>query len=115
MIEHVEACVDINRSDVRFCCVGQISAQRAVLRVKQAKTASNKASVDAFIEEAVVRRELSDNFCYYNEKYDSIEGAPQWAQDTLRHHERDERERLYSEAEFEEGKTYDPLWNAAQV
>ena len=43
--------------------VGQISAQWAAFRVKQAKTAANKTSVDAFIEEAVVRRELSDNFC----------------------------------------------------
>lgn len=30
------------------------------------------ASVAAFIEELVVRRELSDNHCFYNEKYDSI-------------------------------------------
>ena len=95
--------------------VGQISAQWAAFRVKQAKTAANKTSVDAFIEEAVVRRELSDNFCYYNEHYDSIEGAPQWAQDTLRHHEKDKREKVYSELEFEEAKTHDPLWNATQV
>lgn len=95
--------------------LGHVGAQKAALRVRQAKTASNKGSVDAFIEEAVVRRELSDNFCYYNENYDSIEGAPQWAQDTLAQHERDEREKLYSEAEFEEAKTHDPLWNAAQV
>ena len=33
-----------------------------------------KESVEAFIEEAVVRRELADNFCYYNKNYDSIEG-----------------------------------------
>ena len=33
-----------------------------------------KESVEAFIEEAVVRRELADNFCYYNKHYDSIEG-----------------------------------------
>lgn len=83
--------------------------------MKEAKTAANKASVDAFIEEAVVRRELSDNFCYYNEHYDSIEGAPQWAQDTLKHHEKDAREKVYSEMEFEEATTHDPLWNAAQV
>jgi len=27
-------------------------------------------------EEAVVRRELAENFCYYNQHYDSVEGAP---------------------------------------
>lgn len=36
-------------------------------------------SVAAFIEELVVRRELTDNFCYYNEKYDRVEG--QWGSD----------------------------------
>ena len=85
------------------------------LRVQQAKTAGNKASVDAFIEEVVVRRELADNFCHYNENYDSVEGAASWAQETLQHHAGDERERLYSEAELERAQTHDPLWNSAQV
>ncbi|WP_287262359.1 hypothetical protein [Methanothrix sp.] len=26
-----------------------------------------------FLDELIVRRELSDNFCYYNEHYDSME------------------------------------------
>jgi len=34
----------------------------------------------------IVRRELSDNFCFYNPKYDSIEGAATWAQTTLNDH-----------------------------
>ena len=45
---------------------GQISVQRAVLYVKEhAKSQKAKAGATAFIEEAVVRRELSDNFCFY--------------------------------------------------
>jgi hypothetical protein len=28
------------------------------------------------MEELVIRRELSDNFCYYNDHYDSVEGSP---------------------------------------
>lgn len=28
-----------------------------------------------FVEEAVVRRELAENFCYYNENYDSVQGS----------------------------------------
>lgn len=28
-----------------------------------------------FVEEAVVRRELAENFCYYNENYDSVQGG----------------------------------------
>ena len=36
-------------------------------------------STSSFQEEAVVRRELSDNFCYYNQQYDSLDGCYDWA------------------------------------
>ena len=89
--------------------------QRSILQVKQCQNASTKSSVDAFIEEAVVRRELADNFCFYNPKYDSVGGASAWAQETLRLHEGDQREHLYSPEQFERAETHDDLWNAAQV
>ncbi|CAK9015423.1 unnamed protein product [Durusdinium trenchii] len=69
---------------------------------------------EAFIEESVVRRELSDNFCFYNDKYDSLEGAAAWAQQTLKDHAKDKREHLYTMEELEGGKTHDDLWNASQ-
>jgi len=99
---------------------GQISAQRCALRVKkygdaEFRTASVEKGCEAFIEEAVVRRELADNFCFYNDKYDSIEGAAEWAQKTLKDHEADQREYLYSAEDMEAGKTHDDLWNAAQL
>lgn len=43
-------------------------------------------SVNAFLEEAIVRRELADNFCFYCEHYDSLKGASNWAQKTLDDH-----------------------------
>lgn len=53
---------------------GQVSTQRAILEVQKHRRA-HKESVEAFVEEAVVRRELADNFCYYNENYDSLQGS----------------------------------------
>lgn len=47
-----------------------------------------------YIEEAVVRSELADNFCYYNDKYDSWEGAEPWALKTLKQHAKDKREKM---------------------
>lgn len=41
---------------------GQISVQRIILTLKAAKKSGS--SVDSFIEESVVRRELTDNFCF---------------------------------------------------
>ena len=55
-----------------------------------------QADVDAFLEEAVVRRELSDNFCFYEPKYDSLEACSDWAKDSLEKHRSDKREYTYS-------------------
>jgi deoxyribodipyrimidine photo-lyase len=85
--------------------------------VNEQKNGSGKdrTNVTAFIEELVVRRELADNFCFYNEKYDHVEGFPEWAQKTLTDHADDVREFVYTKKQFEEAKTHDPLWNAAQL
>lgn len=72
-------------------------------------------SVSAYLEELIVRRELSDNFCFYNKKYDSVEGFPEWAQKTHMKHKHDTREYIYTRVQFEKAKTHDALWNAAQM
>ncbi|XP_061695305.1 CPD photolyase isoform X3 [Syngnathoides biaculeatus] len=95
---------------IRF---GHLSAQRVALQVQHGgKNASQ--SVAPFIEELVVRRELTDNFCFYNDKYDSVEGAYEWAQKTLKEHAKDKRPYLYTREQLEKAKTHDKLWNAAQ-
>ncbi len=91
---------------------GQISAQRVAMEVQA--HFSPDPNTEAFLEELIVRRELSDNFCYYNTKYDSFDGFHPWAQATLREHEKDEREYMYSLKQLESASTHDPLWNAAQ-
>ena len=89
---------------------GQISAQRVAIEViKSTDTASD------FLEELIIRRELSDNFCYYNKNYDNPEGFPEWARKTLKEHQFDSREYLYSLEQLENAATHDVLWNAAQM
>lgn len=96
---------------------GQLSTQRVLLDVMTATSENDnyKQSLDVLIEEMVVRKELSDNFCYYNENYDNLLGAPKWAQITLERHAHDTREYLYTLKEFEDAQTHDPAWNAAQL
>lgn len=91
---------------------GQISPQRVAVMVIKSD-ASNSAK-NVFLEELIVRRELSDNFCFYNKEYDNFNGFPQWAKKTLQQHLNDKREYLYSKTEFEKAITHDELWNAAQ-
>lgn len=92
---------------------GQISAQRIALESEP--FIEYPESQKSFLEELIIRRELSDNFCYYNKNYDSIEGFPDWAKKTINEHRNDPREFLYSIEQFEKGETHDPLWNAAQI
>ena len=91
---------------------GQISAQRVALEVR--KSSAPVVAKAAFLEELIIRRELSDNFCHYNENYDRIEGIHPWARATLDTHREDPREYIYTPDQFERGETHDPLWNAAQ-
>ena len=92
---------------------GMLSPQRAVYEVSKAN--AKKEDKDSFIEEAFVRRELSDNYCYYNEYYDSFNGFPDWAKKSLKEHAKDKREYIYTTKQFENAKTHDDLWNAAQM
>ncbi len=89
---------------------GQISPLQIALEVQKA----GGPAADSYLEELIVRRELSMNFVYYNPAYDSLEGLPAWARATLREHAEDRREYLYSLRELEEARTHDPYWNAAQ-
>lgn len=96
---------------------GNISPQQIVLEVKKAHTKGliKKQDLESFIEELVVRRELSDNYCFYNKNYDKFTGFPQWAQESLDKHRKDKREYIYTRKQFEQAKTHDDLWNAAQM
>lgn len=68
-----------------------------------------------FVEEALVRRELAENYCYYCKDYDSIKGAWTWAQNTLNQHINDPREYTYTLEQFEKAETHDDLWNFCQM
>ena len=91
---------------------GHISPQRVALDIKNSSLPEQDKN--SFLEEMIVRRELSDNFCEYEPNYDYFEGFHDWAKKTLNEHRNDEREYLYPKEQFEHADTHDPLWNAAQ-
>jgi deoxyribodipyrimidine photo-lyase len=91
---------------------GQLSAQYIAQCVQQAPV--DPTAKAAYLEELIVRRELSDNFCLYNPNYDTIEGFPAWARTSLEMHRKDERVYVYDVAQWEQAETHDDLWNAAQ-
>ncbi|MFT3928306.1 MAG: deoxyribodipyrimidine photolyase [Myxococcales bacterium] len=72
------------------------------------------AGADAFLDELVTWRELGFNTCATLENYADYDSLPDWARETLREHEKDPREPLYTLAQLERAETYDEIWNAAQ-
>ncbi len=78
------------------------------------KSDAPQPAKDAFVEELIVRRELSFNLTYHNPNYDSLQALPSWAQQSMREHIDDERKVTYTLEELEQARTHDELWNAAQ-
>lgn len=91
---------------------GHISAQQVALMTQ--KTSAPQKAKEDFLEEMIIRKELSDNFCLYEKNYDNFFGLHEWAQKTLNEHRNDTREYLYSFDDFDQGKTHQPLWNSCQ-
>lgn len=93
---------------------GHLSAQKLALLVTMHPDLPPE-SREAFLEELIVRRELADNFCLYEPRYDSFDGFHPWAQKSLNEHRGDSRDYIYPLTEFEQGRTHDPLWNSCQL
>jgi len=92
---------------------GYLSSMEVALRV-QKYARDHKLMADEFLEQLIVRRELAFNFARFTANFDSLDCLPEWARKTLEKHARDKRDPAYSREQFEQARTHDPLWNAAQ-
>ena len=92
-------------------------------RAKLADTAHGSAQgwwgasepVESFLDELITWREIGYNMCSRRDDYDQYESLPEWARKTLDKHAADPRTFVYSLPDFQQAKTHDPLWNAAQT
>lgn len=91
---------------------GAISARVCALAARDAGLP--KASLDAYIEQLVVRRGLAFNHAAREPRHATWEAVPEWAQKTLLEHAKDERPEAKPPAVLEKAKSDDPVWNAAQ-
>ena len=71
-------------------------------------------NAEAFLDQIITWRELGFQFCHNRPDYPEYGSLPNWAIQTLEQHHKDPRPFLYTVAEFEEARTHDPIWNAAQ-
>lgn len=101
---------DVTSNMSAYLHFGQISPIFIALKILE----SNIPTMDAYLEQLIIRRELAFNFVAYNKNYDSFEGLPAWAKNSLTEHQNDLRKHVYSLDDLEEAKTHDVFWNAAQ-
>lgn len=92
---------------------GNISSLHVALTVRE-YAAKAQLSAAEFIEELTTRRELAFNFARFADQQNWLSNLPDWAQMTLRDHERDARPVLYTLEQLEQGRTGDAIWNACQ-
>ncbi len=95
-----------------FLHFGHISPLEIALAVRGSARAPTR-HVDAYLEELLVRRELSANYVWHCPNYDRYAALPEWARKTLDEHRDDSRQHVYTRAELEAGETHDRYWNAA--
>jgi deoxyribodipyrimidine photo-lyase len=93
---------------------GMISPVHLALSVLE-QAGNRDPQAESYVEELVVRRGLSQNFCQFTEGYDSWNCLPDWARLTLGQHKDDQRPHCYTRQQLEGAQTHDPYWNAAQV
>ncbi|MCA9161052.1 MAG: deoxyribodipyrimidine photolyase, partial [Planctomycetales bacterium] len=71
-------------------------------------------NAEAYLDQLCTWREIGFNMCWREPNYDAFESLPAWALKTIEEHSRDKRPIVYSLAEFEQARTHDCIWNAAQ-
>ena len=95
----------------KYLHYGHVSPIWLALEARRAGV--GEKNIDSFVEEVIVRRELSMNFVFYDDDYDSYANLPGWAKETLEEHKGDDREYAYTREQLENAETHDEYWNAA--
>ncbi|MEQ1884736.1 MAG: deoxyribodipyrimidine photo-lyase [Bryobacteraceae bacterium] len=93
---------------------GHISSLDIALAARD-YAAEHEVVAEEFLEQLIVRRELAFNFARFSPSIDSLEALPSWARATLAKHDGDPRAYVYSRDDFDQARTHDALWNAAQT
>lgn len=71
--------------------------------------------VESFLDELITWREIGYNMAHHApDQLESYDSLADWAKETLQDHLQDHRPYVYTLEEFEQAKTHDRIWNAAQ-
>jgi photolyase PhrII len=102
-----DPCADVSSRMSAYLHYGMVSPMRLARQASECRA-------EKYLDELLIWRELAYGYCFYREDYRSLATIPNWAVETLRKHQSDRREALYSWETLARGQTADPLWNACQ-
>jgi hypothetical protein len=81
--------------------------------VREAAIAGGRGA-EKYLDELLIWRELAHNFCFFNDRPDTVDALPGWAAETLDAHRQDPRPAIFTWEVLARAQTGDPLWDAAQ-
>lgn len=85
------------------------------LRIAREAAQIDNAGSEKYLDELLIWRELAYGFCFYRPDHHRVSALPEWALASLRRHQTDHREQLFSWEQLARAKTGVPLWDAAQM
>jgi len=83
-------------------------------RIAREAAAMGGAGAEKFLDELLIWRELSFNFCFHTPEPGTIDALPTWAKNTLAAHAADVRQTLIDNESLARSRSHDELWNLAQ-
>lgn len=89
---------------------GMVSPMRIA---REAAEIDNDGS-QKYLDELLIWRELAYGFCFYRADHHRISAIPDWALATLRKHQADQRDHVYTWEQLARGQTESSFWNAMQ-
>lgn len=110
--ERNNPCLDGQSNLSPYFHFGHLAPQRVAWEVEQSN--ATRDDKEEYLEELIIRRELSDNYCYYADDYDRYSAFPDWAKKSLDKHRKDIRPYLANLQILENALTEDMLWNRCQ-
>jgi len=81
---------------------------------REAADVDNEGS-EKYLDELLIWRELAYGFCFYRPDHHRVSALPEWALASLRQHQGDDRQGLFSWEQLARANTGVELWDAAQM
>ena len=107
MLSNIDAYPEVRSHLSPYINYGIISTQEIIRQLPY------MSLFGSFLDQVFIRRELSDNFCYYKDPND-LNSLSNWIVSNIEKHRMDIREHILTLEDLEMGRSPDDTWNSIQ-